>query len=64
VSFMGLAPADNPQYGVLVTYTKPATMKSSAAAAPTFKKIMTQVLTKYRVPPSTTPLNAYPATTW
>jgi cell division protein FtsI (penicillin-binding protein 3) len=64
VSFVGLAPANDPQYEVLVTYTKPATMKSSAAAAPTFKKIMTQVLTKYRVPPSTTPLNAYPATTW
>ena len=63
VSFVGLAPADDPQYGVLVTYTKPATMKSSAAAAPTFNTIMTQVLTKYRVPPSTTP-STYPATTW
>jgi cell division protein FtsI (penicillin-binding protein 3) len=63
VSFVGLAPADNPQYGVLVTYTKPVTMKSSAAAAPTFKKIMAQVLSKYRVPPSTTP-STYPPTTW
>lgn len=63
VSFAGIAPADNPQYVVVVTYTKPAIMKSSAAAAPTFKKIMSQVLTKYRVPPSTSP-STYPATTW
>ncbi len=63
VSFAGVAPAENPQYVVVVTYTKPATMKSSAAAAPTFTKIMSQVLTKYRVPPSTTP-STYPATSW
>ena len=63
VSFAGIAPAEDPQYVVVVTYTKPATMKSSAAAAPTFKKIMSQVLTKYRVPPSTTP-STYPPTTW
>ena len=63
VSFMGIAPAENPQYIVLVTFTKPTTIKTSAAAAPTFKKIMTEVLTKYRVPPSTTP-STYPATTW
>ncbi len=63
VSFVGIAPATDPQYGVLVTYTKPTTMKTSSAAAPTFKKIMTQVLTKYHVPPSTTP-STYPATTW
>jgi cell division protein FtsI (penicillin-binding protein 3) len=63
VSFVGLAPADDPQYEVLVTYTKPVTIRTSAAAAPTFKKIMTQVLTKYRVPPSTTP-STYPPTNW
>ena len=63
VSFAGIAPAEDPQYVVVVTYTKPATIKSSAAAAPTFKKIMSQVLTRYRVPPSTTP-STYPATTW
>jgi len=63
VSFVGLAPANDPQYEVLVTYTKPSTIKTSAAAAPTFKKIMTQVLTKYRVPPSTTP-STYPPTVW
>ena len=64
VSFAGIAPAENPQYVVVVTYTKPSIMKSSAAAAPTFKKIMSQVLSKYQVPPSTTPTNDYPATTW
>lgn len=62
VSLSGLAPAEDPEYGVLVTYTKPAIMKSSAAAAPTFHKIMTQVLKTYRVPPSTTPSTSPPAT--
>lgn len=62
VSLAGIAPAENPQYVVLVTYTKPAIMKSSAAAAPTFQKIMTQVLKTYRVPPSTTPSTSPPAT--
>jgi cell division protein FtsI (penicillin-binding protein 3) len=62
VSLAGIAPAENPQYVVLVTYTKPAIMKSSAAAAPTFHKIMTQVLKNYRVPPSTTPSTSPPAT--
>jgi cell division protein FtsI (penicillin-binding protein 3) len=63
VSLSGLAPAEDPQYGVLVTFTKPAIMKTSAAAAPTFQKIMTQVLKTYRVPPSTTPSTS-PPTTW
>lgn len=63
VSFAGIAPAEDPQYVVLVTFTKPSTIKTSAAAAPTFKKIMSQVLTKYRVPPSTSP-STYPPTTW
>lgn len=62
VSLAGIAPAEDPQYVVLVTYTKPAIMKSSAAAAPTFQKIMTQVLKTYRVPPSTTPSTSPPAT--
>ncbi|MCU1514656.1 MAG: penicillin-binding protein 2 [Microbacteriaceae bacterium] len=63
VSLAGIAPAENPEYVVLVTYTKPDIMKSSAAAAPTFQKIMSQVLTKYRVSPSTTPSTS-PPTTW
>lgn len=63
VSVAGMAPAENPEYVVIVTYVKPHIMKSSAAAAPTFRKIMTQVLKTYRVPPSTTPGPGYP-TTW
>jgi cell division protein FtsI (penicillin-binding protein 3) len=62
VSLAGMAPAEDPQYVVLVTYTKPDIMKTSAAAAPTFQKIMTQVLKTYRVPPSTTPSTSPPAT--
>jgi cell division protein FtsI (penicillin-binding protein 3) len=63
VSLAGMAPAEDPQYVVLVTYTKPDIMKTSAAAAPTFQKIMTQVLKTYRVPPSTTPSTS-PSATW
>jgi len=62
VSVAGLAPAENPQYVVVVTFTKPSTMKTSAAAAPTFNKIMSQVLEMYRVPPSTEPAPAIPQT--
>jgi len=63
VSLAGLAPAEDPQYAVVVTFVKPTTMKTSAAAAPTFKKVMTQVLKTYRVTPSTTPPANLP-TTW
>ena len=52
----------NPEYVVLVSYVKPRIMKTSAAAAPTFRKIMTQVLKTHRVPPSTTPSTSPPAT--
>lgn len=55
VSVAGIAPAEDPQYVVVVTFTKPSTIKTSAAAAPTFNKIMSQVLEMYRVPPSTEP---------
>jgi cell division protein FtsI (penicillin-binding protein 3) len=63
VSIAGLAPADDPEYSVIVTFVKPSTIKTSAAAAPTFKKIMTQVLKSYQVTPSTTP-PANLRTTW
>ncbi|MET1044911.1 MAG: penicillin-binding transpeptidase domain-containing protein, partial [Microbacteriaceae bacterium] len=63
VSLAGVAPAEDPQFAVVVTYGKPDTIKTSAAAAPTFRKIMTQVLTMYRVPPSTEAAPAMP-TTW
>ncbi|MFL0712790.1 MAG: hypothetical protein ACJLS2_09435 [Microcella pacifica] len=57
-----MAPADDPQFVVVVTYVRPDTMKTSAAAAPTFRTIMTQVLKTYRVPPSTQQATAYPLT--
>ena len=63
VSVVGIAPAENPQYVVVVAFVKPRIMKSSAAAAPTFRQIMTQVLKTYRVTPSTTPSPALP-TVW
>ncbi len=63
VSIAGLAPAEDPQFAVVVMFVKPTTIKTSAAAAPTFNKIMTQVLTTYRVTPSTTAPPLLP-TTW
>lgn len=63
VSVVGIAPADKPEYVVIVTFVKPQIMKSSAAAAPTFRKIMMQVLKSYRVPPSTNTGEGFP-TTW
>ncbi|MDO9589918.1 MAG: penicillin-binding transpeptidase domain-containing protein, partial [Microcella sp.] len=53
VSVAGIAPADDPQFVVVVTYGRPDTMKTSAAAAPSFRSIMTQVLKTFRVEPST-----------
>ncbi|TQL48154.1 cell division protein FtsI (penicillin-binding protein 3) [Homoserinimonas aerilata] len=63
VSVAGLAPAENPEYAVIVSFVKPTTIKTSAAAAPTFQKVMTQVLKAYRVEPSTEPAPNLP-TTW
>ena len=54
VSLAGLAPAENPEYAVIVSIVKPDIMKTSAAAAAPFQKIMAQVLKTYRVEPSTT----------
>jgi cell division protein FtsI (penicillin-binding protein 3) len=62
VSVAGVAPADDPQYAVVVTLMKPDTIKTSGAAAPTFQQIMTQVLKKYRVVPSSTPAPDIPLT--
>ena len=55
VSVAGLIPAEAPEYAVVVTFGNPDTMKTSGAAAPTFKKIMTQVIKTFRVTPSTKP---------
>lgn len=63
VSVAGMAPAEEPEYVVIVSFVKPDTIKTSAAAAPTFQKIMTQVLKTFRVQPSTQPAPNLP-TTW
>ena len=63
VSVAGLVPADKPQYAVIVTLAKPATIKTSAAAAPAYSTIMRQVIKTYRIPPSTTP-PANPPVAW
>jgi cell division protein FtsI (penicillin-binding protein 3) len=62
VSIAGLAPAEDPQYVVSISLANPDTMKSSAAAAPVFQKIMSQVLKTYRVPPSSVPSPNLPTT--
>ena len=54
MSLAGLIPADNPQYAVVVTLGKPDILKSSVAAAPAFKNIMTQIIKTFRVEPSPT----------
>ncbi|WP_253259703.1 peptidoglycan D,D-transpeptidase FtsI family protein [Subtercola boreus] len=59
-SVAGLAPAENPQYVVSVNLMKPVTITNGSAAAPVFQKIMSQVLQKYRVAPSTVPAVEYP----
>ena len=54
ISFIGMVPADNPQYVVAVTLFKPVTFSNSLGATPPFKAIMQQVLRTYRMPPATT----------
>ena len=53
-TMIGFAPAEDPQYIVVVTLDEPTKVKSSAANATAFQKAMTQVLKTYRVMPSTT----------
>jgi cell division protein FtsI (penicillin-binding protein 3) len=62
VSVAGLVPAENPEYAVVVTFGKPSTMKTSAAAAPTFKNIVTQTIKTFRIEPSSTPSPSLPLT--
>jgi cell division protein FtsI (penicillin-binding protein 3) len=54
ISFIGLAPAEDPKYVVAVMLYKSRRTGSSIGATPVFKQIMQQVLRAYRVPPSTT----------
>jgi cell division protein FtsI (penicillin-binding protein 3) len=62
VSVAGVAPAEDPEYAVIVTLGLPDTIKTSAAAAPAFSKIMSQTLTTFRVTPSTEPAPQIPLT--
>lgn len=62
VSVAGMVPAEDPQYAIVVTFAKPDTMRTSAAAAPTFNAIMKQVIKTFRITPSTVPAPALPLT--
>ncbi|MEV8254157.1 penicillin-binding protein 2 [Rhodoglobus sp. NPDC076762] len=53
ISYAGLAPADDPEYIVIATAGIPDSIYSGAIAT-TFRDIMAQTLTTYRVTPSTT----------
>lgn len=62
ISYAGLAPADDPQYAVVVTAGIPSSLYSSGAIATTFRDVMAQTLTTFRVTPSTQPAPAIPLT--
>ncbi|MGZ0212428.1 MAG: peptidoglycan D,D-transpeptidase FtsI family protein [Actinomycetales bacterium] len=53
ISYAGLAPADDPEYIVIATAGIPDSIYSGAIAS-TFRDIMAQTLTTYRVTPSST----------
>jgi len=57
VSIVGYAPAEDPEYVVVITMDEPTKVRSSAATATAFQKAMTQVLKTYRVMPSTDPMD-------
>jgi len=63
ISLAGMAPAENPEYVVLVSFYKPQTSRVSTAAAPAFHDLMSHVLKHYRVEPSSEPA-PLPALTW
>nr|WP_267898497.1 penicillin-binding transpeptidase domain-containing protein [Agromyces laixinhei] len=62
VSVSGFAPADDPEFVVSVSIMNPVKMNSSAASAPVFQEVMSQVLKKYRTVPSGAPAPELPAT--
>ncbi|GAA4382008.1 peptidoglycan D,D-transpeptidase FtsI family protein [Agromyces bauzanensis] len=62
VSVSGFAPADDPRFVVSVSIMNPVKMNSSAASAPVFQQVMSQVLKKYRTLPSGAPAPELPAT--
>lgn len=54
VSVMGAVPANDPQYVISVNLGYPTTVTSSAAAAPLFRTITSQVIRQYSISPSPT----------
>jgi cell division protein FtsI (penicillin-binding protein 3) len=54
ISYAGIAPADNPEYVVIATAGIPYSIYSGVIAS-TFRDIMAQTLTTYRVTPSGSP---------
>ncbi|WP_448809821.1 peptidoglycan D,D-transpeptidase FtsI family protein [Agromyces bauzanensis] len=62
VSVSGFAPADDPQFVVSVSIMNPVKMNSSAASAPVFQQVMSQVLKRYRTVPSGAAAPELPAT--
>lgn len=63
ISLAGMAPAENPEYVVLVSFYKPQSSRVSSAAAPAFHEVLSHVLKHYRVAPSTQPA-VLPPLTW
>ena len=61
LSYAGMAPAEDPQYAVVVTAGVNASIFSGRIAS-TFRDVMAQTLTTFRVPPSTTPSPNLPLT--
>lgn len=61
-SVSGFAPADDPEFVVSVSIMNPVKMNSSAASAPVFQEVMSQVLKKYRTVPSGAAAPELPAT--
>jgi cell division protein FtsI (penicillin-binding protein 3) len=63
ISLAGMAPAEDPEYVVLVSFYKPQSSKVSSAAAPAFTDLLSHVLKHYRVAPSSEPA-VVPPLTW
>ena len=63
ISFVGIAPAENPQYIVAVTAYKSRTISNSLGATPGFVSVMKQVLKTYAIHPSSGKSNKL-ATNW
>ena len=60
VSFAGMAPAEDPEYVVLVTAGVANTAVSSMDIATTFRDVIAQTLTHFRVQPSVEPAPEIP----